>query len=253
MTPVTQMFNDRVNEVETYLDLLDALDQQIKGGRPHIGDDQISASQQHILYSAVYLQLYNLVEVTVTRCILAVYDAASNSDRWTPDDLSDRLLEEWVRLKADTDSALNEDNRRQRAVALCRHLLDGLPVSWPEDAHLRGNWDDSRIERMSARLGCDLQISAATNAAIKRPIRDDMGHLALIRDRRNRLAHGNLSFAECGADVTIEDLRRTKDCTVLYLREVIAAFEHHIDSYRFLKVDRRPFLMKLDSQNAPGH
>ena len=246
------MFNNRVNEVELYLDLLEALDKQIKGGRPHIGDDHISAPQQHILYSAVYLQLYNLVEVTVTRCVLAVHAAASDRGRWTPADLSERLLEEWVRLKADTDITLNEDNRRQRAVALCHHLVDGLPVSWPIDAHLRGNWDDNQIERMSARLGCELQISATTNEAVKRPIRDDMGQLALIRDRRNRLAHGNLSFAECGADVTIEDLRRTKTCTVLYLREVIGAFEDHINAYKFLKVNRRPFLMRLDLQDDRG-
>ena len=33
------------------------------------------------------LQLYNLVEVTVTRCVEAVHDAAADSDRWTPADL----------------------------------------------------------------------------------------------------------------------------------------------------------------------
>ena len=246
MTALTRVFNDRVNEVELYLDLLAALDEQIKSGRPQIGDDQISAPQQHILYSAVYLQLYNLVEVTVTRCVEAVHSAAADGRRWTPGDLSARLLEEWVRLTAETDAPLNADHRRQRAVSLCEHLVSGSPVSWPTDAHLRGNWDDHQIERVSARLGCALQISATTRQAIKRPIRDDMGYLALIKDRRNRLAHGNISFAECGADVTIEDLRRTKDCTVLYLREVIDAFERHINSYEFLKPNSRPFLMRLD-------
>ena len=245
MTALTRMFNDRVTEVGLYLDLLEALDKQIKHGRPPLGDDKVSAPQQHILYSAVYLQLYNLVEVTVTRCVEAVHSAASERGRWAPADLSARLLEEWVRLKAETDEPLNADNRRKRAVALCDHLVAGSPVNWPPDAHLRGNWDDNQIERMSERLGCRLRISATTNAAIKRPIRDDMGHLALVRDRRNRLAHGNISFAECGADVTIEDLRRTKDCTILYLREVIDAFERHIASYEFLKPSRRPFLMRF--------
>ena len=234
------MFNERVNEVELYLELLEAIDKQIKDGIPQLGDGWISAPQQHILYSAVYLQLYNLVEVTVTRCVSAVYDAASQAGRWTPADLSDRLLEEWVRLKADTHTSLNADNRRRRAVDLARHLIDGLPVSWPADAHLGGNWDDGQIERISARLGCELQISAGTNEAVKRPVRDDLGQLALIRDRRNRLAHGNLSFADCGAEVTVEDLRRTKECTVLYLREVIGAFEDHIDSCKFVRRDRRP-------------
>ncbi|MDE2823358.1 MAG: MAE_28990/MAE_18760 family HEPN-like nuclease [Chloroflexota bacterium] len=239
MTALAELFNDRVNEVEIYLDLLEAIDEQVKNGKPQLGDGWISAPQQHILYSAVYLQLYNLVEVTVTRCVLAVYDASSDAERWTPADLSDRLLEEWIRLKADTRTALNEDNRLRRALALARHLIDGLPVSWPADAHLAGNWDDGQIERMSARLGCELQISAGTNEAVKRPIRDDMGQLALIRERRNRLAHGNLSFAECGAEVTVAELRRTKECTVLYLQEVIDAFEDHINSCKFLREDRR--------------
>ena len=252
MTDLTPIFEDRVQEVEAYLDLLDGLDKQLKKGRPQIGGDPISAPQQHILYSAVYLQLYNLVEVTVTKCIEAVHKAASETGRWKPADLSGHLLEEWVRLKADTDSALNLDRRRQRAVDLCRHVLDDLPVMWPSDAHLGGNWDDTEIERLSVRLGCNLRISAEAKAAVKRHVHDDKGYLALIRDRRNRLAHGNLSFAECGATVTIQDLRRTKDCTVLYLREVIDAFEQHIESYEFLKQSSRPFLARLGASNDYG-
>ena len=241
MTLLTQMFTDRVNEVEMYLALLEALDKQIKAGRPHIGDDQISAPQQHILYSAVYVQLYNLVEVTITRCVEAVHNAAADGGRWKPGDLSDQLLEEWVRITADTDLPLNADTRRKRAVALCRHLVGNSPVTWPEGRRsLAGSWDDRQIERMSARIGCELRISSKTTQAIKRRVRDDMGELALIKDRRNRLAHGNLSFAECGAEVTIEDLRRTKDCTVSYLQEVVGAFEEHIDSYKYLQSNRRP-------------
>ena len=234
------MFNDRVTEVEMYLYLLEAIDKQIKDGTPKIGDDRISATQQRILYSAVYLQLYNLVEVTITKCIKAVHDAATDGDRWKPADLSDGLLEEWVRLEAGTDIPLNKENRRQRTVALCKHLLKSLPVTWQPDAHQGGNWDDSEIERISARLGCKLQISPEAKEAVKRPIRDEMGLLALIRDRRNRLAHGNISFADCGINVTIEDLVDAKKCTVLYLQEVIAAFEDHIGSYKFLQPDRRP-------------
>ena len=240
MTSVTQTFDDRLLEIEAYLDLLEAFDRQLREGPPKIGGDHISVQQQQILYSAVYLQLYNLVEVTVTRCVNAVRAAASESQRWKPADLSKRLREEWVTLKAETNIPLNEANRRQRAVELCEHLVDNLPVTWPDDTNRRGNWDDDQIEKMSARLGCELQISADATEAVKRPIHDEKGALKLIRDRRNRLAHGSLSFAECGADVTIEDLRKTKDCAVLYLKEVISAFNGHIDAYEFLAPDRRP-------------
>ena len=242
MTSLTEAFDERLREIETYLDLLEAFDRQLQKGPPKIGGGPITAQQQKILYSAVYLQLYNLVEVTVTRCVDAVRAAASENDRWKPADLSKQLREEWASLKAATNIPLNQDNRRQRAVDLCEHLVHNLPVSWPDDGvkTLGGNWDDDQIEKMSARLGCELQISTNATEAVKRPIRDEKGPLKLIRDRRNGLAHGSLSFEECGADVTIEDLRKTKDCAVLYLKEVVAAFSCHIDAYEFLAPDRRP-------------
>ena len=240
MTTLTQIFDDRLREIEVYLELLEAFDRQLKDGPPRIGGDQISVQQQQILYSAVYLQLYNLVEVTVTGCVDAVRAAASEGDHWKPADLSKQLRDEWASLKADTNIPLNEENRRQRAVDLCEHLVHNLPVTWPNDANRRGNWDDDRIEKMSARLGCELQISADAIKAVKRPLHDDKGPLKLIKDRRNRLAHGSLSFAECGSGVTIADLRRTKDCAVLYLKEVIAAFKVHVETYQFLAPDSRP-------------
>ena len=242
MTSLTQTFDDRLLEIEAYLDLLEAFDCQLKNGPSKMGGGPITAQQQKILYSAVYLQLYNLVEVTVTRCVDAVRAAASENERWKPADLSKQLREEWASLKAETTIPLNQENRRQRAVALCEHLVKNLPVTWPDDVRTPGggNWDDDQIEKMSARLGCELQISANATEAVKRPIRDEKGPLKVIRDRRNGLAHGSLSFEECGADVTIKDLRRTKDCAVLYLKEVIAAFSCHIDAYEFLASERRP-------------
>ena len=228
-------------EVEEYLNLLNALDLQVKDGkRVTIGTGQVSILQQRILYSAVYLQLYNLVEVTITRCVEAVRNATSEGRRWKPADLSKQLREEWASLTAQTKLSLNEENRRQRAVELCEHIVNDLPVIWPSAVPPGGNWDDSQIERISAHLGCELEISEETKTAVKRRVHDEMGQLTFIKDRRNRLAHGSLSFAECGAAVTIDDLQRTKECTVLYLTEVLSAFEEHIVAYKFLAPDRRP-------------
>jgi hypothetical protein len=85
-----------------------------------------------------------------------------------------------------------------------------------------------------------LQISADALKGIKRHIRDDKGALALIRDLRNRLGHGSLSFSECGDGMTVPDLRDLKQRTALYLREVVAGFRAYIDSYEFLIPGRRP-------------
>lgn len=241
MDPLTQPFEERLQEIETYLDLLEALERQVQEGFPKIGGVAITSQQQKILYSSVYLQLYNLVEATVTWCVDAVCAAAAHGGRWKPADLSDALRREWVRYMARTHVDLNHENRLECAVTLCDSLIQALPVlAWSVEKGRGGNWDEDEIKTIARRLGFDLQISKEVYTGIKRPIRDDKGSLALVRDLRNRLAHGSLSFSECGAGVTVPDLRNLKERTADYLREVVAAFRAHIDTHGFLVAARRP-------------
>lgn len=103
-----------------------------------------------------------------------------------------------------------------------------------------GNWDDKVIEDVTARLGCKLSVSSKALKGIKRVVRDDKGALALVRDLRNKLAHGALSFSECGDGVTLSELREIKERTTLYLKEVVAAFHAYIDGHMFLEASSRP-------------
>jgi len=71
MYSFVQSFEERLIEIESYLELLEALENQVQEGLPQFGGDgsTITVQQQRILYSSVYLQLYNLVESTVTKCV----------------------------------------------------------------------------------------------------------------------------------------------------------------------------------------
>lgn len=75
---------------------------------------------------------------------------------------------------------------------------------------------------------------------LKRPFRDDMGPLALVKQLRNRLAHGSISFAQCAEDVTVERLVELKNKTVDYLKEVVGCFASYIDSFEYLHPEKRP-------------
>ena len=93
---------------------------------------------------------------------------------------------------------------------------------------------------MTERIGCRVQLSQEVFTGIKRKIRDDKSALALVRDFRNRLAHGSLSFTECGEGVTAAELRQMKESTGSYLREIVGAFRDFISTYEFLSPARRP-------------
>jgi hypothetical protein len=120
-------------------------------------------------------------------------------------------------------------------------LVSALPITTFEiDKGGGGNWDDSSIENISKRLGFEMTVSHPVYSAVKRPFRDDLGPLSLIKDLRNRLAHGSISFAECAENETVGGLIELKEKTVSYLEEVVKCFNASIDSFEYLLPERRP-------------
>jgi hypothetical protein len=236
-------FEERLDEIEAYLGLLDGVEVEARTGPPRIGaaGALITTQQQRILYSGVFLQLYNLVEATIVGCIDEVTTAAIASGIWAPGDLTSDLRREWVRVMARTHVDLSYENRLESALGLCEHLVAALPVTeFALEKGSGGNWDDDAIEKIAIRLGFQLNVDRAVYSGIKRPFRDDLGPLGLVRKLRNSLAHGSISFAECGENVTVGELRDLADRTAAYLREVVKAFEAYIKDRGFLVKEKRP-------------
>jgi MAE_28990/MAE_18760-like HEPN len=236
-------FEERLGEIEVYLELLDSLEREVQDGFPRLGQNGaiITVQQQKILYSCVYLQLYNLVESTVTRCLDAV-SATIVDHSCQPKDLSKSFRSEWVRFIARTHTELTEENRLKYALKLCDHLGNTLPITpdFKIEKGGGGNWDDEDIyDLIVKRLCLPWRVNREVQSAIKRPFRNDKGALALIKDFRNNLAHGSLSFSECGEDVTVSDLRDLTNRTAEYLRAVVDSVKTSIDTREFLLPDRR--------------
>lgn len=244
MSDLTTGFQERLSEVDAYLEFLSTMEAQAQQGPPRIegAAHPITTQQQRILYSSVYLQLYNLVEATMSRCIEAVAEAAKENARWKPSDLSDALRREWVRMTARTHVVdMTPEHRLENALRLCNHLMASLPINtFDIDKGGGGNWDDSEIEAFSTRLGFQLVVSQAVYSAIKQPFRDDLGPLALVKQLRNRLAHGSISFAQCAEDVTVGRLIELKDRTVNYLKEVVDCFANYVDGFQYILPEKRP-------------
>lgn len=233
---VKKDFAERVDEINAYLDLLDAITHAAQSGAPKIGEVKITAQQQRILYSSVFLQLYNLTEATVTWCLKAITQATTEDDLFTPGHLSEDMLREWVKSSAKTSVPLNANNRLEEMLKFCKLVLSGDSLGgWSVAMGGGGNWDDRSIEDLAKRLGLSLAVTKDAKTAVKKVIRDDDGALVLVRKLRNKLAHGSISFTECGADVTPKDLRNlTKDVT-LYLSEVVDLFATFVQTQQFLK------------------
>ena len=93
-------FEERVSQCETYLHLIEELDSALKNGVMEIVGTprlKISVEQRRILYSGVYLHLYNLIEATMTSCLELVSKAVTDDPKWQVKDLSEHLRKEWVK------------------------------------------------------------------------------------------------------------------------------------------------------------
>jgi hypothetical protein len=242
-TELRAFFDERYAEVEAYLSFLTDLQSAAQSGPPRFegAPAPITVPQQRILYSSVYLQLYNLVEAAVSQCVEAVTFAATSNGRWQPDDLSRELRAEWVRVTARTHTDLTPQHRLESAVKLCDHLMARLPVpNFTLEIGGGGNWDDDSIEKFGSRLGLRLTLARKTKSDAKRHVRDELGALQLVKNRRNRLAHGSISFVDCADGVTVDELVTLAKVVGRYLREAIESFAIFIDSFAFLSEGRKP-------------
>lgn len=243
MSDIILNFQERLAEVETYLDFLLSMEVQAQKGPPKLegAEHPISTQQQRILYSSVFLQLYNLVEATMSWCLDSVAEATRENNRWKPSDLCDDLRREWVRVTARTHTELTPEHRLEKALQLCDHMIKSLPITaFDIDKGGGGNWDDTAIETISQRLGFRLVVSPPVYRAIKRPFRDELGALAVVKQLRNRLAHGSISFTQCAEDVSVERLVELKDSTANYLQEVLGCFAAYVGRFEYLLPERRP-------------
>ena len=231
-------FDERFGEIEAYLELLQQVETAAGEGAPKIqgSDTPITASQQKILYSSIYLQLYNLVEATISQCMYAISEAAVEGEKWLPQQLNESLLSEWVRATAKTHQVLTPEHRLERAMSMCVRLIDQLPIeTFDVELGGGGNWDDAAIEQLSTRVGCALDIPGDVNTAAKRHVRDDMGALKLVKTRRNQLAHGSISFVDCADGITVAELSAIIEAVGNYLRAAIDCFSTYVDLLHFLR------------------
>lgn len=233
ITEIFQFFDERYQEIESYLSFLQDIEKSVQGGSPKLSnvDTQITPDQQKILNASLYLQLYNLVESTVSKFLEMVVNEIKKAER-APGDLGEELRREWVRSIARTHhDNLGAEKRLEAALKMCEQLLQESPIAdFTIERGGGGNWDDSSIEEMCKRLGCRLTISSDIRTAVKRHRRDDMGALGIVKTLRNDLAHGSLSFVECGNDVTVSELQDITTVVGKYLREAITCFISFIDS-----------------------
>jgi intracellular sulfur oxidation DsrE/DsrF family protein len=255
--PLMEQFKDRVEEVEEYIAFLIGIDGAFQFGSPHISalDGEaveiiasITPRQQKMLYSSVYLQLYNLVESTITNCLNYISENLVPKHSLLPADLSESIRKEWLRHITKENEKQDIEVRLEEALALLNHFINALPVEGFKIKKVGGgNLDEGKISVLANRVGLDLNIKNDVYKRVKKHLKDDKGATELVVYLRNSLAHGGISFVDCGQSVTAKELKELAKSIADYIREVVSAFINYIEAQEYLIPKKRKPLRAMSS------
>lgn len=220
-----EVYNDRLDETKsmiTLATLLDSLDQGVGDARydsimrgayeiakkanpngvPMPTPDVTLVSS--VIRSNVKLMVYNIIEFSITSLMRAIYDRIKDEDCGYAD-VSEKLQLLWhqtqMRSRLSKPNANNESAERISKELLDYAVENNVLGFNPRNTIAGGNLDADIIFKLFDKHGISIH-DDVTNCRT-----DELkGELEDIKDRRNALAHGSVSFAEAGNQVTTSEL-----------------------------------------------
>ncbi len=218
MNNVRFEFQKRVGEINLYFNAIELLDagscklncEKIDGS---VLDFVIDSELSKILKANGFILLYNLMEATIRNSIDAVI-SSMHSDQVKYSDLSVELKKLWLNQEINSvkDLSVNIGAIKSSLLQIMETIIQNeLLVFNSECVKISGNIDARIIRQISKQLGCKIV--------------PDGSSLLKIKEKRNKLAHGEFTFTDIGKDYTINDLLDLKLKTIDYLNLVIDEIE----------------------------
>jgi hypothetical protein len=216
MTTVISDFEKRVLEIDTYFSYIENI--EVKGAQLFFPNNLTHKYQIHklelmkILKANIFLMLYNLAEASIKQSIAEIYDRIS-SENLKYCDVIDEVKSIW----------LNETQRNftntstENILKIVNNIADEIiQIKFDSERIISGNIDGRKIKEFSIKYGFPSKVHFRANEG---------KNLHLVKIQRNNLAHGVISFAECGRNYSIGDLKTIKHEVIIYLRRILKNIE----------------------------
>lgn len=224
MNSVIADFEKRVAEIDLFFCHVEAIEEQ---------DGKLSVAAANtrrlrdldpelvkVLKANLFLLLYNLAESSMRQAITELLEAIS-SERIAYSQASDEIKKLWI----DIGHSRFKNNSAQEIFDALEALHgDIIELQFRNEMISGGNIDGRKIREFGATYGFSCRAHRNAKEGVK---------LFNVKKRRNDLAHGLISFAECGRNYTVSDLRETKHEVIIYLRGILRNIARHIDAKGF--------------------
>lgn len=224
MNTVIADFEKRVAEIELFFRHLEAIEE--KDGKISVATStarrlrSLNPELVKVLKANLFLLLYNLAESSIRQAVTEILDTIS-LERITYSQASDEIKRLWIEL-----GHLRFQNKTTQQIfdSLENLADDVVELQFRREMIGGGNIDGRKIRAFGDTYGFSTRAHRNANNGEK---------LYEVKKRRNDLAHGFVSFAECGRNYTVSDLRQTKHEVILYLRAVLRNISRYLDTRKF--------------------
>ena len=228
MEIVREVFNDRKNEIDLYYQFIDFLDNiEKEDGEKSINDILFNKDIEKIVRANALLMLYNLVESTLVNGIEEVY-SVFRQDGITYSQVRHEIKEVWFNYRFSNayDKKACFDTYKKTAEKIITSIMLNEPLELDRKATgISGNLDADSIRDVCKKHGIQFNSPEECHGGVK---------LGKVKEQRNQLAHGTLSFVECGRDFTVIDLHEIKIEVGKFLNGFIDAIESYYDNKEYL-------------------
>jgi len=221
MINVITDFNSRVKEVESYFSFLEKL--ITKNPKLYYSSNKtrqlqpIDAELVKILKANGFLLLYNLVESTIKNSIDAIYDelGRNNVSFNTIKQGFKKVVLKNLKGTSSDDFLLNLNDI----------AIEIIKKSYASDNSISGNLDAKKIRELASIYGFSEKIHKNAKGGNK---------LLTVKTNRNSLAHGNVTFSDCGKNYTIQDLLEIKREVIIYIRGILSNINGYLNRNEYL-------------------
>lgn len=232
MIGVIEEFYEKVDEIEDYFNLIESLTSindnfetlsKASSQNPLLTTHLLLLSKDNLLKTmnaSFFLLLYNLIESTIRQGVIAIYDELKAHDvsfNSLRPGLKHRILHD-SRKKVGLDYL-----KAQIASCIEKEIIN---ASLNSKKLFSGNVDREEIKNYAEEFGFSYKTDYSLTSHGEK--------LNLIKDHRNDLAHGNISFKELGRNYSLEDLKIHKDETVYYLLTILENIKAYLENHLYL-------------------
>lgn len=225
MRTVLSDFEKKVTEIELYFQLIENILEKgavlyFSGKKTHKYKN-VDPELQKVLKANVFLLLYNLVESAVKQSMTEIHDVITSRSAKYGDVVSEiRMI--WIKNHYKNFSDVAEKNIYSYISNIANDVIE---LSFDSDKTISGNIDAQKVQGLAKKFG----FSSKTHYTTRNGSR-----LHTVKTKRNTLAHGNQSFAECGRDYTYSELEEIKKQVIAYLRQILRNINDYLDQRKFL-------------------